>query len=129
MKKWIEAVIKKEKKSPGEINYIFCDDDSLLALNKKYLNHDTFTDILTFDYSGEAPIKNKIIADIYISIPRVKSNAKKFNTPFEKELSRVMIHGILHLCGYKDKTRKDKTLMRMKEEECLKEGLRMFIYL
>lgn len=119
IKKWILSVIKTE--SPprpggfrrGCINYIFCDDEFLLSLNKKFLKHDTLTDIITFDYSQQ------VSSDIFIGIPRVKQNAKKFNASFEKELMRVMIHGILHLCGYNDKTKKEKVIIRKKEEEYL----------
>ena len=123
IRKWILSVIEKEKHSSGEINYIFCEDKYLFSLNKKYLKHNTLTDIITFDYStiNHQPLTiNHISGDIFISIPRVKENAKKYNFSFEKELHRVMIHGVLHLCGYKDKTPKEKTTMRQKEEEFLK---------
>ena len=126
LKSWINAVIANENKSPGEINYIFCNDLFLRVLNKKFLKHDTYTDILTFDYSGEVLQKNKITADIYISISRVKENAKKLNYSFESELNRVMIHGILHLCGYNDKTKSEKEIMRKKEEEYLSRLFRKF---
>ena len=127
LKKWITTVLQKEKKTVGDINYIFCNDDYLHALNKKYLRHDTLTDILTFDLSGgletaqpEFPGAQPITGDIFISIPRVMENAKKYSTPFDKELSRVMIHGILHLGGYLDKTKREKEKMRRKENEYLK---------
>jgi probable rRNA maturation factor len=113
---WISAVILSESNSEGEINYIFCDDDYLLELNQKHLNHDTLTDILSFDYS----LGNEIHGDIYISIERVRENAIDFNVTFQEELSRVMIHGILHYCGYKDKTESDEQLMRLKEDEKIK---------
>lgn len=126
IKSWIKETIGQEQKSPGEINYIFCNDGYLLSLNKKFLKHKTLTDIITFDYSSvtnEFPVLHPdegiISGDIFISITRVKENAKKFNIFFEKELSRVMIHGILHLCGYGDKTEKEKKMMRKKEEEYL----------
>jgi rRNA maturation RNase YbeY len=113
---WIISVIRKEKKTPIQIHYVFCDDKFLLALNKKYLNHNTLTDIITFDYSD----RKNLIGEIYISIPRVKENAKKFEVDFETELHRVMVHGVLHLCGYKDKTKKDKGEMRKMEGVYLK---------
>ena len=112
LKDWIASVIRKEKKKAVQIHYVFCDDKFLLALNKKYLNHHTLTDIITFDYSSN----KELIGEIYISIPRVKENAKKFDVKFEDELHRVMVHGVLHLCGYKDKTKKDKAEMRRMEE-------------
>ena len=113
---WISEVIISEKKSEGEINYIFCSDEYLLDLNQKHLNHDTFTDIISFDYS----VGNEIHGDIYISIERVRENADEFNVTFEDELSRVMIHGILHYCGYKDKSESDEISMRSKEDEKIK---------
>lgn len=116
LKQWIKAVTEKEKHQLGQINYIFCTDDELLEINIRHLNHNTLTDIITFDYT-----KGKIIhSDIYISIERVTENAKKFKVTFEEELHRVMIHGILHLCGYKDKTKTDAELMRKKENGALK---------
>jgi len=116
VEKWIAVVIKKEKKLVGEIHFVFCSDKFLLSLNKKYLKHNTLTDIITFDYSQ----KKKLIGEIYISIPQVKENAKKFESGFENELHRVMIHGVLHLCGYKDKTKNEKEKIRKKENDCLK---------
>ena len=110
---WVSTVIISEGKSEGEINYIFCDDDYLLDLNQKHLNHDTLTDIISFDYS----LGNEIHGDIYISIARVRENAEDFNVTFAEELKRVMIHGILHYCGYKDKSDSDEKLMRFKEDE------------
>ncbi len=110
---WISAVIVSENKSEGEINYIFCNDEYLLELNQKHLNHDTLTDIISFDYS----LGNEIHGDIYISTERVRENAIEYNVSFFEELSRVMIHGILHYCGYKDKTDSDEQLMRLKEDE------------
>lgn len=110
---WISAVIVSEDKQEGELNYIFCSDDYLLNINVQYLNHDTLTDIISFDYS----VGNLLQGDIFISIDRVNENAIDFNVPFEEELKRVMIHGILHYCGYKDKAPKDEALMRSKEEE------------
>ena len=110
---WISTVITSEGKSEGEINYIFCDDDYLLNLNQKHLDHDTLTDIISFDYS----LGNEIHGDIYISIVRVRENTEDFNVTFDEELKRVMIHGILHYCGYKDKSDSDEKLMRFKEDE------------
>jgi rRNA maturation RNase YbeY len=116
IKNWIKLVAEKEKKQIGNINYIFCTDEELLDVNIKHLNHNTYTDIITFDYS-ENP---KIHGDIFISVERVLENSSKFKTTFENELSRVMIHGILHLCGYKDKSKKDAEQMREKENSSIK---------
>ena len=113
---WISSVLLSEEKLEGEINYIFVDDDYLLDLNQKHLNHDTLTDVISFDYS----LGNEIHGDIYISIDRVRDNALDFNVTFEEELKRVMIHGILHYCGYKDKTETDEKLIRSKEDEKIK---------
>ncbi len=113
--KWILSAIRREKKKAGEISFTFCGDAFLLALNKKFLKHNTLTDIITFQYPGK-----ELSSEIFISIPRVKENARKFNVPFEIELHRVMIHGILHLCGYKDKTAARKKEMRKKEDYYLK---------
>lgn len=110
---WIDAVIESEDKEPGEINYIFCDDDYLHKINMQYLEHDTLTDIISFDYC----IGDLISGDIFISIDRVKDNAKDYEVSFHVELLRVMSHGVLHYCGYKDKTEKDAALMRLKEQE------------
>ncbi|PZD79131.1 rRNA maturation RNase YbeY [Mesonia sp. K7] len=113
---WIIDVIKSEDFELGEISYIFCEDDFLFNLNKEYLNHDTLTDIITFDYTI-----NKILsAEIFISTERVEDNAKDFNVSFEEELRRVMIHGVLHLMDFKDKSDKQKELMRQKENEKIK---------
>ena len=116
LKAWIKAVTEKEKRQLGTINYIFCTDDELLEINIKHLNHNTLTDIITFDYTEG----KKIHSDIFISIERVLENAKKFKVTFDEEFHRVMIHGILHLCGYKDKTKADAELMRKKENAALK---------
>ncbi|MDF2450354.1 MAG: rRNA maturation factor [Bacteroidota bacterium] len=116
LKQWIKAVTEKEKHILGNITYIFCTDDELLDINVKHLNHKTFTDIITFDYTEN----RKINSDIFISIDRVLENSKKFQVSFEEELHRVMIHGILHLCGYKDKTKSEAELMRRKENLALK---------
>jgi rRNA maturation RNase YbeY len=109
---WLEKSIKNEGKIAGDLSFVFCDDEYLHKINLQYLKHDTYTDIITFDYT-EA---NIIAGDIFISIDRVKENATAFNTLFENELSRVIIHGVLHLVGYKDKTEEESTLMRAKED-------------
>ena len=109
---WLENIIYSEKKMPGEIVFVFCDDPYLLKKNIEFLKHNSLTDVITFDYSQ----KNKICGDILISIDRVKENAKIYNTTFLNELNRVMAHGLLHLLGYKDKTKKDIKLMRKKED-------------
>ena len=114
--KWISTIIQSEEKEEGEINYIFCDDDYLLKINVDYLDHDTLTDIISFDYSEG----NFLQGDIFISIERVRENAAEFNTIFEEELKRVMAHGILHYCGYKDKSEEESLAMRQKEEEKIK---------
>jgi probable rRNA maturation factor len=114
-KSWIINVIGKDNKTCGLINYIFCNDSFLLELNKTYLNHTTLTDIITFD-NTEGEI---ISGEIYISIERVKENAHLYNQSFIDELNRVMIHGILHLLGNKDKSSREKSLMRKKEDDCL----------
>ncbi|MES2566250.1 MAG: rRNA maturation RNase YbeY [Bacteroidota bacterium] len=115
LKQWIKFITLKEKHTLGTINYIFCSDDELLDINLKHLNHNTYTDIITFDYTES----KKISSDIFISIDRVLENAKKFDVAFEEELHRVMIHGVLHLCGYKDKSKADAELMRNKENLAL----------
>nr|WP_322624892.1 rRNA maturation RNase YbeY [uncultured Flavobacterium sp.] len=113
---WISAVIESEDKTEGEINYIFCDDAYLLEKNIEFLNHDTLTDIISFDYT----MGNLISGDIFISVERVKENAADFKVSFDEELRRVMAHGVLHYCGYKDKSEADEQLMRTKEEEKMK---------
>ncbi|WP_121666101.1 rRNA maturation RNase YbeY [Mesonia aquimarina] len=113
---WITKVISSESKNLGDINYIFCDDEYLHEINLKYLQHDTLTDIITFD-SVEGDIIN---ADIFISIDRVNDNAKDLNINFNEELKRVMIHGILHLCGFSDHSTEEKQIMREKENEKIK---------
>jgi probable rRNA maturation factor len=110
---WLSAVIVSENKKEGEINYIFCDDEYLHKINLEYLNHDTLTDIISFDYS----IGNELNGDIFISIERVQDNANDFEVSFDQELKRVLAHGILHYCGYKDKSDSESLLMRKKEDE------------
>ena len=113
---WIELLLAKEKAKADEINYIFCSDAYLLAINQQYLNHDTYTDIITFDNSDNESL---LAADIYISIDRVKENAAGLAVDFTEELHRVMVHGLLHLLGYTDKTAAQKKEMREKEDACL----------
>lgn len=110
---WLSAVIISEKKKEGEINYIFCDDEYLRKINLEYLNHDTLTDVISFDYT----MGNEISGDVFISVERVKDNATDFKVSFEEELKRVLVHGILHYCGYKDKGEVEELLMRTKEDE------------
>jgi len=110
---WISRVIASEDKEEGEISYIFCDDEYLHKINVEYLNHDDLTDIISFDYSEG----NVLHGDIFVSIERVRDNANDFKVPFEEELKRVIIHGVLHYCGYKDKSEKDEAVMRSKEDE------------
>jgi len=109
---WINDCINREDYKEGEINYIFCDDEYLFEINTKHLNHNVLTDIISFDYT----LGKLISGDIFISIDRVKDNALEFKTSFNNELNRVMIHGILHYCGYNDKTKEEKELMRSKED-------------
>jgi len=109
---WIKNAIISEEKSTGDISFIFCSDNYLLEVNKKFLLHDYFTDIITFDYVEN----DRINGDIFISVDRVKENAKLFSKAFENELNRILIHGILHLLGYKDKEKIDKELMTEKED-------------
>lgn len=111
-REWIKNSIKEEGKQLGEINIIFCDDNNLLEKNKTYLNHNTLTDVITFDYSGQ----DTISGDIFISVERVLDNSKDFKVTFEHELNRVIIHGHLHLVGYKDKTEEEQKVMREKED-------------
>ena len=110
---WISRIIESEGFDEGEINYIFCDDEYLHKINVEYLDHDTLTDIISFDYT----VGNLIQGDIFVSIERVQDNAKDFYVSFEEELKRVLSHGVLHYCGYKDKSPEDEALMRSKEEE------------
>lgn len=116
LKEFLLNQLKKEGKAVEVINYIFCTDEYLLQMNQQYLQHDTLTDIITFELSRSG---KALISDIYISIDRVKENAVSFRQPFVRELHRVIFHGVLHLAGYKDKKEKDKNLMQKKEEEYL----------
>ena len=113
---WIKSVIKKEGGKLNSLNYIFCSDDYLRQINIQYLNHKTYTDIITFNYN---PAKGEIEGEIYISVDRVKENAKTFESNFQTELHRVIIHGVLHLIGFNDKSKTEKALMREKEDSYL----------
>lgn len=113
---WVQQVIQEHSFELLEINYIFCSDDYLLEINKQHLNHDYYTDIITFDNSEE---ETQIEADIFISVDRVRENAEAQTIRMESELHRVMIHGILHLVGFGDKTPDDQKVMREKEDACL----------
>lgn len=113
---WIQSCIEEEGFELGEINYIFCDDSYLHKINIEFLQHDTLTDIISFDYT----LGKLVGGDIFISTERVRENAKLFNVPFENELHRVIIHGVLHYMEYKDKTEEEKEIMRNKENDCLK---------
>ncbi|HKZ37390.1 MAG TPA: rRNA maturation RNase YbeY [Chryseolinea sp.] len=113
---WIKAAILSEKRKLGELNYIFCSDEDLAVINRQYLNHNTFTDIITFDGNeGDGYVQG----DIYISVDRVRENALMYKTEFSKELHRVIIHGVLHLIGYSDKSKSAKVAMRYKEDAYL----------
>ncbi|MCE3228202.1 MAG: ybeY [Bacteroidetes bacterium] len=116
IKTWVKKIIELEKKKTGNINFVFTSDEELLKVNQQFLKHNTYTDIITFDYTSDKTINS----DIMISVERVEENAKKLGIEFQEELKRVMIHGILHLCGYKDKSKADSELMRKKENWALK---------
>ena len=117
LKKYIKSLFKKESKSLNTLSLVFCSDKYLLNINKEFLNHNYYTDIITFDLSTDT---NLIDAEIYISIERVKENAKTFKSTIKTELHRVIFHGVLHLCGYQDKSQSQKTIMRNKEDQALK---------
>ena len=110
---WISRVILSENKKEGDINYVFCDDEYILEINKQYLDHDYYTDIISFDYS----VGNELHGDVFVSVERVRENATDFDVTFVEELKRVIIHGILHYSGYKDKSEEEELLMRQKENE------------
>lgn len=116
LKSFIATLFKKEGRKLAEIRYIFCSDDYLLEINRQYLQHDYYTDIITFGLSDPG---QPINAEIYISVDRVKENAREFNTSFKRELHRVIFHGALHLCGYKDKKSQDQQVMRKMEDKYL----------
>jgi len=113
LKGFINNLIAKEKRKLNKLNYIFCSDKALLRINRKYLGHNFYTDVVTFNLSSSP---KEILADIYISVDRIKENAKDFQIPLKEELHRVMFHGLLHLCGYNDKTERQKKLMRKRED-------------
>lgn len=113
---FIEEIFKKENKDLKRLDYVFCSDNYLLEINKQFLNHNYFTDIITFDLSEK---KGPVIGEIYLSVDRVKLNAVDYDTSMKKELLRVIFHGALHLCGYKDKKKADMILIRKKEDEYL----------
>ncbi|AXY76688.1 rRNA maturation RNase YbeY [Paraflavitalea soli] len=116
LKAFLRSLFKREGTKLESLRYIFCSDKYLLEINRQYLNHDDYTDIITFNLSNHpAPV----MGEIYISIDRVRDNAQQFHTSFKEELHRVIFHGALHLCGYKDKTSKDARLMREKEDESI----------
>lgn len=112
---WVKTVADRHGKRVGEIAYIFCNDEEILRVNREYLDHDYYTDIISFDYTEE----NRISGDLFISLDTVRTNAEKYHTSYDEELKRVIIHGVLHLCGFKDKTDEDEKLMREKENEAL----------
>ncbi len=118
IRQWIKKVVEQNTFEIQEINFIFCPDDYLLQINVEHLNHNYYTDIITFDNSEK---QNSLTSDLFISIDRVKDNAKQFNVIFAQELNRVMIHGILHLMGLKDKTKEEKKMMRQQENNCLEQ--------
>jgi probable rRNA maturation factor len=113
LKKFIDSIFKKEGKKLSTLNYIFCTDQALLEINRQYLHHDFYTDVISFNLS-DSP--DEIIADVYISLDRIRENAKSFKKSIKEELHRVIFHGVLHLCGYHDKISSDKKIMRQKEE-------------
>ncbi|KQS23756.1 rRNA maturation RNase YbeY [Dyadobacter sp. Leaf189] len=115
-KKWLKISSESEGYIISELNYIFCSDDYLLEINKEYLNHDYYTDIVTFDNSEE---EKQLAGDIYVSVDRVRENAETFQVDFETELRRVLVHGLLHLMGYGDSNDEEKALMREKENQHL----------
>ena len=116
LKLFIESIFRKEKRGLSSINYIFCSDKAILEINKKYLNHDFYTDVITFNLS---PSNKPITAEVYISVERVRDNAKKLRVSIKLELHRVLFHAALHLCGYNDKKKKDVEIMRKAEDMLL----------
>lgn len=116
LKAFLRSIFKKEGVKLESLRYIFCSDKYLLEINRQYLNHDDYTDIITFNLADKSL---PVMGEIYISVDRVKENARQFSTSFRQELHRVIFHGALHLCGYKDKTSKEEKLMREKENQCL----------
>jgi probable rRNA maturation factor len=116
LKQFIEELFAREEQELEDLQYVFCSDDYLLSINQQFLQHDTYTDIVTFELS---PTPEVTMGEIYISVDRVAENAKNFDVSFEHELHRVIFHGALHLCGFKDKTKKEEEKMRAKENEYL----------
>lgn len=115
VKNWIKSVIASEGKTLGDVNFIFCSDEYLLQVNKQYLDHDYYTDIITFDY-----VENGIISgDIFVSVDRVEENGKQFGSGFDVELRRILVHGVLHLLGFPDKKPEEKKIMTAKEDQYL----------
>lgn len=112
LKKFAKEICLSEQKAPGDLSFVFTDDDYLLEVNKQFLQHDYYTDVITFDYTEGA----RVSGDIMISLDRIQDNASAMNSSFEQEFYRVCFHGVLHLCGYKDKTKIDEALMRSKED-------------
>ena len=121
---WLTTIARREKAGFDNLEYVFCTDEYLLQINQDFLNHNDLTDIITFNYSDPGASKRHMEGEIYISIQRVRENAKSFDSALEDEVHRVMVHGVLHLCGYNDKTASQKRLMREKEDACL--SLRRF---
>jgi probable rRNA maturation factor len=117
LKLFIEKLFTQEKKKLGNLSYIFCSDEHLLGINKDFLNHDFYTDVITFDLSSS---ENETEGEVYLSVDRIKDNAKQLGVSFTEELHRVIFHGALHLCGYKDKKKEDILVIRNKEEAYLK---------
>ncbi len=120
--KTIKAIFSREKRACDSLSIVFCTDDFLLNINQQFLQHDTYTDIISFNYASG---KNPVIGELYISMERVRENAKLFNTSLEDERARVIFHGALHFCGFKDKTKAEQKFMRTKEDDYLKFYLRV----
>lgn len=119
LKQWLMDIVTAEEKKLGEINYILCDDEYLLTINRDFLQHDYYTDIITFD-----KVRGKTISgEIFVSLQRIRENAEKLSRPYDEEKSRVLAHGILHLCGYQDKTEAEQQMMRAKEDHYLKKQI------
>jgi len=116
---WIKRTVAKYQCKTGDIAFIFCDDEKILEINRQYLQHDYYTDIITFDYTAN----NIVSGDIFISIDTVKSNSEAYHTDFHQELHRIIIHGVLHLCGQDDKTAENRAIMTEKENDALKDFL------
>lgn len=115
IKRWIKQIVENYGYKLGEVSYVFCSDERILEVNKQYLSHDFYTDIITFDYVE----RERVSGDIFISIDRVEENAQDFNVSFQQELLRVIIHGVLHLLGFEDHSQEEQQLMRQKENEAI----------